>query len=164
MERDRVRALQLMQQALDLTAKETDKPALAQFHLHFADLLLNGAGYHEPWRLQYLTDLTQLPDYEEGYYGYRYGNRQGAPVDAQGNPVYYHIPKSYEAAQNDGERWRWMLSQAVEFDPARVSEVDMLFANFLRGQFGVQTMAGYGSFRSDDDGAKNESGTFALTR
>ena len=66
MERDRVRALQLMQQALVLTAKETDKPALSQFHLHFANLLLSGAGYHEPWRLQTLTDLTQLPDYEDG--------------------------------------------------------------------------------------------------
>ena len=162
MERDRVRALQLMQQALGLTVKETDKPALSQFHLHFANLLLSGAGYHEPWRLQTLTDLTQLPDYEEGYYGYRYGNRQGAPVDAQGNPVYYHTPASYEAARNDGERWRWMLSQAVEFDPARVSEVDILFANFLRGQFGETTMAGFGAFRSDEDGAKNESGTYAL--
>lgn len=77
MQRDRVRALQLMQQALEQTKDETDKAALAQFHFHFANLLLNGVGYHEPWRLQYLTDLSRLPDYEEGYSWYR-GNGRGA--------------------------------------------------------------------------------------
>src|SRR5262249_310216 len=160
MERDRARALQLMQQALPLTAKETDKPALARFHLLFANLLLHGAGQHDAWRLQYLTDLSKLPDYEEGHFWHG-GNTRGAPVDAQGNPIYYHIPKSYETAGNDGERWRWMLSQAAEFDPARVGEIDMLLASFCRGQFGVQTMAQFGRpFRGDKgDGA---TGTFAL--
>src|SRR5262245_9196200 len=103
MQRDRVRALQLMQQALGETKAEADKPALAQFHLRFANMLLQGAGYYEPWRLQYLTDLTQLPDYEEGYYYYR-GQQQGAPVDADGKPVYHKLPKSYETAASDGER------------------------------------------------------------
>ena len=160
MERDRVRALQLMQQALRLTAKETDKPALARFHLHFAQMLVQGAGWHDAWRLQYLTDLRQLPDYEEGYYG-NPGNTHGAPVDEQGNPIYYHVPKNYEAAANDGERWRWMLSQAVEFDPARVGEIDMQLAGFFRSQFGVQTMAYLGQvFRGDQD--QQKTGTFAL--
>ena len=61
----------------------------------------------------------------------------GAPVDADGNPVYHHMPKSYEAAKTDGERWRWMLAQVVEFEPKRANEMDMVFANFLREQFGV---------------------------
>jgi uncharacterized protein YfaS (alpha-2-macroglobulin family) len=155
-QRDRGRALQLMQDALKLTGKEKDKPALADFHLAFANLLLSGAGYHEAWRLQYLTDLSKLPDYDETrYYWYR-GENRGAPVDVNGQPIYYGIPKSYEAAVNDGERWRWMLSQAVEFAPGRASEIDMVLAHFMRGQLGVQTMAWYGS----NQGAKT--GTFAL--
>jgi uncharacterized protein YfaS (alpha-2-macroglobulin family) len=163
MERDRTRALQLMQQALPLTAKETNKPALARFHLHFGQLLLNGAGGHEPWRLQYLTDLSQLPDYEEGYYGRYRGNGRGAPVDANGDPIYYRVPKSYETAANDGERWRWMLTQAAEFDPNRVNEIDMQLANFFRSQFGVQTMAQYGRFGGNGGSSvENKSGTFAL--
>src|SRR5262249_40920871 len=85
-ERDRTRALQLMQQAQPLPARETDKNALAAYSLHFANLLLNGSGFHEPWRLQVLTDLSKLPDYEEGNFWYRGGN-QGAPVDAKGDPV-----------------------------------------------------------------------------
>lgn len=162
--RDRVRALQLMNQALPLALKDDDKAAVSQFHLHFANMLLQGAGYSEAWRLQVLTDLTQLPDYEEGYYWP--GNRNnGAPVDAEGNPVYHQVPKSYEAAQTDGERWRWFLLQAIEFNSTRRNEVDLIFANFLREQFGEQTMAYYGRwFRgdSDDDTKKNESGTYAL--
>jgi uncharacterized protein YfaS (alpha-2-macroglobulin family) len=165
MERDRVRALQLMQQALPLNAKETDKHALAEYHLHFANLLLNGGGYHEPWRLQYLTDLTKLPDYDEAGRGiWRDYSTVGAPVDADGNPVYHKMPKTYEAAATDGERWRWMLSQVAEYEPKRVNEMDVIFANFLREQFGVQTMAYYGwNYQPDeDDKAENKSGTYAL--
>jgi uncharacterized protein YfaS (alpha-2-macroglobulin family) len=173
-QRDRVRALQLMQQALPLTAKETDRPALASFHLEFANLLLSGSGFHEPWRLQYLTDLSQLPDYEEGYRWYG-GDNRGAPVDVEGKPVFHHVPKSYQDSQTDGERWRWMLTQAVEFNPARTSEVDIIFANFLRSQFGVQTMANYGfpqrggrravqaaPVKGKASGDGDESGTYAL--
>jgi len=164
LERDRVRALQLMQQALELTKNETDKTALAQFHFHFAAMLLHGSGYHETWRLQYLTDLTTLPDYEEGYYGYR-GEGHGAPVDVDGNPIFYHQPKSYQAAKSDGERWRWMLSQTVEFNASRLNEVENEFAKFMRSQFGVQTMAYYGRFMPDEDEAKDKDkkdGTYSL--
>src|SRR5205807_7550159 len=98
--RDRSRALQLMQQAMLLNLKDPDKVARAQFHFHCANLLLNGGGYYEPWRLQSLTDLAQLPDYQDGYNWYR-GNQPAAPADAEGNPVLYHVPASYEVAQND---------------------------------------------------------------
>ncbi len=159
-QRDRVRALQLMQQALELTKAETDKRALAQLHLHFAQLLLN-AGNHEPWRLQYLTDLGQLPDYDEGY-AWNRGDR-GAPVDADGNPIFYHTPKSYPDAHSDGERWRWMLSQAVEFDPSLRNEVDVLFADFLRQQFDVQTMAHAIRPFASNDSKDERAGIFAVS-
>ncbi|MBY0522870.1 MAG: hypothetical protein K2R98_05710 [Gemmataceae bacterium] len=157
--RDRVRALQLMQQGMNHTDKETDKKALAEFYLHFADQFM-GAADHESWRLQYLTDINQLPDYEDGDF-WNEGINRGAPVDEQGKAVFHFVPKSYEDAKSDGERWRWMLIQAAEYDPARASEIDMLFAGFLRSQFGVQTMAFYGWGRQDEN-RKDESGTFAL--
>jgi uncharacterized protein YfaS (alpha-2-macroglobulin family) len=172
MQRDRTRALQLMQQALDQTRQETRKVALARFHLSFANLLLNGGGEHAPWRLQYLTNLAELPDYEDGVYYPRFRggfgggfglNQRGAPVDADGNPILYHVPKSYADAQSDGERWRWMLVQAAEFNPALANEADMLFGNFLYSQFGVETMAQYGRpFRGAEDRDRNKSGTYAL--
>jgi uncharacterized protein YfaS (alpha-2-macroglobulin family) len=162
--RDRIRALQLFDQAVRLTEKETDKaagPEVAQFYFHYARVLMNGAGGYEPWRLQYLSDLSQLPDYDEGHY-YPRGSVQGAPVDEKGNPVLHHLPKGYDKAATDGERWRWLLVQGVEYDPSQRNSADMTFANFLREQFGVQTMAYYNRFLRHDDGSKNTSGTFAL--
>jgi hypothetical protein len=72
---------------------------------------LGNRGYYEAWRLQALTDLTKLPDYEKGYRYYG-GEDVGAPVDVEGNPVFYDVPESWEAAKSDGERWRWALSEA----------------------------------------------------
>src|SRR5262249_47991618 len=94
---------------------------------------------------------------------YHYGgDAQGAPVDAEGQPIYHRTPKSYESAKTDGERWRWALSQVVEYDPGRRSEVDVIFADFLRSQFGVPTMARYGRLFDEDDRKRDQSGTYAL--
>src|ERR1019366_9575277 len=85
--------------------------------------------------------------------------------DADGNPILHQIPKSYADAKTDGERWRWMLTQAMELDSNRVNEVDMIFANFMKTQLGVQTMAFYGwRFGNIDDqeDAGKKTGTFAL--
>ena len=54
-------------------------------------------------------------------------------------------PRSFDRRlESDGERWRWLLAQAAEFDPSLANESEMRFANFLREQFGVQTMAQFG--------------------
>ena len=162
-ERDRVRALQLMVQAMPLAHQDENHTDVGQFLLSLAEMLLNNRGFDEAWRLQYLTDLAQLPDYEEGW-GYGRDN-PGAPVDAQGNPVFHHVPKSFEAATTDGQRWRWALEQAAEFDPALADSVVLQRADFLWQQFGVQTMAYYGwrfGRMQTDDTKQNESGTYAL--
>ena len=57
-----------------------------------ANMLLGNRGYGDAWRLQYLTDLDKLPDYEEGYY-YGGGRGIGAPVNADGTPVYHHAAR-----------------------------------------------------------------------
>lgn len=162
-ERDRIRALQLMVRAIPLTKDDPAKSEVAGFYLSLSRLLLGNRGYADAWRLQYPSDLSQLPDYEEGWY---YGRETtGAPVDADGNPVYHHVPKSFDTAASDGERWRWALVQAMEASPDRLNEVRTEFANFLHNQFGVQTMAYYGAFmamQEKDDEKRDESGTYAL--
>ncbi|HZN33054.1 MAG TPA: MG2 domain-containing protein [Pirellulaceae bacterium] len=167
-ERDRVRALQLMTQAMPLAQKDDRKDEVSQFFLNYGELLLNNRGYYEAWRLQYLTDLTTLPDFDEGYFYYRDYN--GAPVDAEGKPNYHIVPASWEASKTDGQRWRWVLSQAIENSPTRLNAVRYHLAQFFEQQFGVQSMAqgrrgfGRGFFapQSDDDTKKDESGTYAL--
>ncbi|MFZ1934064.1 MAG: MG2 domain-containing protein [Thermoguttaceae bacterium] len=166
-ERDRVRALQLMLEAMPLAMKDDDHAAVGDFLQSLARMLLNNRGYDEAWRLQYLTDLNMLPDYESGW-GWEYGFRRqaaGAPVDADGHPVFYHVPKSFAAAANDGQRWRWCLQQTVEMNPQLLNSVRTQLADFLRNQFGVQTLAQWGwhfGRMATDDTKEDQSGTYAL--
>jgi len=135
-ERDRVRALQLMTQAIPLTKNDGDHSAVGSFYMALADMMMGQRGYSGAWRLQYKTDITKLPDYDAGYYyGYgRYGggSSRGAPVDKNDKPVYHKRPKTWAAAKTDGERWRWALLQAVEFSASLRDAVDYKFASFLK--------------------------------
>ncbi|MEJ2286156.1 MAG: MG2 domain-containing protein, partial [Desulfobacterales bacterium] len=166
--RDRVRALQLMQQSMGLAEEDPAKSEVAQFYLQFAGYIQQHRGSGQAWRLQYLTDLTRLPDYEPGY-GYHYDQRtQGAPVDDAGRPVYHELPESFETASSDGERWRWLLARAVQHNPAQKSYADHTWASFLHQQFGVQTLASYGAFFSRErplnreDREKNQSSPYEV--
>lgn len=183
-ERDRIRSLQLMQDAMGKALADNDKPQVAEFYFRFADMLLDRRFGGGAWRLQYLSDLSKLPDYDDGVpaYFYRGGNNRGAPVDADGKPVYHTLPKSWEEATTDGQRWRWCLLQASEFNPGVANRARLQFATFLRDQFDVQTMLQGGFFPrrgilpprpptgapgvpgpdSDDTTRKDESGPYAL--
>ena len=163
--RDRVRALQLHQQSLDLVSAQESQPgpqAARWLSEQFASALMHSNSYYQSWRLQILTNLSTLPDYEEGW-GYD-SQTQGAPVDADGKPVVYELPTSWEAANNDGERWRWTLEQAIRWHPPQKSQVRMTRARFLQSQFGVETLAQYGWWfgRGAPQDDKAETGTFAL--
>ncbi len=146
LERDRIRTLQLMTQAMKKSKGESSKRELANFHVSFAGMLIGYRGYSDAWRLQYLSDISSLPDYEDGY-RYAYGSAtQGAPVMQNGTPVYHGKPKNYAAAQSDGERWRWTLDNAIELDSTLSNQVRMTYANFLHQQFDVQTMSDYSAY------------------
>jgi uncharacterized protein YfaS (alpha-2-macroglobulin family) len=161
-DRDRVRAMQLFQQAMKAAEGEDNKHEPAEVLKQFAAALIYGDG-SQVFRLQSLTDLSTLPDYEEGW---RYGGQsQGAPVDAKGEPVFYSVPKSWEDAKSDGERWRWLLETMVEWDPSRRNDERYIRAQFLHSQFGVQTMAQFGILlreSSEDSEKPSEAGPWAL--
>ena len=164
--RDRTRALQLFQAALKLVDKQPQQrstDAAGRLLESFARAMLYGNDYRQAWRLQSLTDLSRLPEYEEGW-GYRSGPPPGAPVDMHGKPVFYDLPESWDKARNDGERWRWLLERLVQWQPELRNQERLERARFLRSQFGVQTLADYGGWfgqqTAEDDSAKT--GTFAL--
>ncbi len=167
-QRDRVRALQLYRDAnAQIAADAADaadaRAEIGQFYFNYATVLLGYRGHSESWRLQTLTDVDELPDYGEPYYGSR---NVGTPVDVDGNPVFYPIPDSWETANNDGERWRWLLTEAAEADPRRAVDAAQQWAQFLNQQFGVTTLryGAYGSFFTAgvDSGKQDESGVFEL--
>ena len=145
-DRDRVRSLQLLLEAIAL-AEEDDNATAAER----ADLWqtlgnqISSVRHGEAWKLQDLTDLSVMPEFEiseGGGYGY-YGRggwgapSKGAPVDKVGNPVFHHKPESWNTAKSDGERWRWAMAQVVQHVADRRSQVDLEWAGFLQSQFGV---------------------------
>ena len=170
--RDRVRGLQIYWQAVQVL-KQQDKPDssnkitndIAKLLDRMSLAVMHGNNHNQAWRLQTLTDLTELPDYEEGW-GHQRGQTQGAPVDADGNPVFYGIPNSWEASKNDGERWRWLLKEAARLNPNLRHRLRLRRANFLQSQFGVQSLArintGFGFNTLVPQGKPAETGTFAL--
>lgn len=151
-ERDCVRALQLMSQALHLLPEQLAASQRADFLQSFARVVRFRRTGSQVWRLQELTDLEKLPECEKRQYGWRRAPL-GAPVAADGTPVFYHIPETFRAARNDGERWRWLLHQARTIDSRRANSIHYEFAHFLWQQFGVQTMRSLPivPFRADDN-------------
>ncbi|MCA9230106.1 MAG: alpha-2-macroglobulin [Planctomycetales bacterium] len=164
--RDRARALQLYQQSMKLLEQGTKEQRLQAAALlldGYASALLHGGQYGQSWRLQALTDIDELPDYEEGWGQYS-RQPQGAPVDADGKPVLYDIPPTWEDAKNDGERWRWILEKSVQWNPELRTQERFTRARFLESQFGVETLANYGWWfgRRAEQDMPTETGTFAL--
>lgn len=171
LERDRVMALRLYHKALPLVTAQSGETEKTAFLDDFAAAVLLGRESGECWRLQYLTDLKELPDYDPGAAPWMWwrgggGSPRGAPVDADGEPVFYHIPDSWSGSVNDGERWRWLLTEKAKGGRAEAAAVELIFADFLRGQFGVQTMAN-GGFRpvknDDDEFSGRDDGPFSVS-
>ncbi|MEZ5942823.1 MAG: MG2 domain-containing protein [Planctomycetaceae bacterium] len=151
-ERDRVQALQWMVKANELNQGQFTGQDLANFWSIYKNILIANRYGGNAWRLQTLTDLTTLPDYEEGYgYGWRHQSSLGAPVDEEGNPVLYGIPESLDSAKSDGERWRYAMEQIVAAVPARRLTEDSELANFLFQQFGVHTLGASGIVLPSDE-------------
>ena len=164
-ERDRVRSLQLFDQAWKVAIESDAQDAVLRSIIDdYAQAIRAATQYSGAWAFQRLTDLETLPDYEEGYwYGYRGAQSGGAPVDSEGNPVFYEVPESFEAATTDGERWRWLLAKATRLVPEWKANYDVQYADFLWEQFGVHTLARYGWWeRQVEDAEDRKAGKYAV--
>ena len=150
-ERDRIRAIQLYLQALKhwpADGKDDNKAMLYSRLGAAISMARRGSG---AWRLQIDSDLTKLPDNEPGNRWHRGGrDPKGAPVNKEGDPLFYQTAATWEEAKNDGERWRYVLDRAVKLNPQLKDRYQSNWANFLHAQFGVTTMAHYGWFGTMD--------------
>jgi len=162
--RDRAQALIWMNIARLKMPENTTGTVRADFYWALAGQFLYQYQDPTPWELQDLTDLQTVPDYPELPEENRFRGRfydgeerpRGAPVDEQGNPIFIKVPESFDAAKTDGERWRWCLKKMAEADPQRTHEAQYQFAEFLRGQFGVQTLQQFGILLPRPDETKKE--------
>ena len=165
-ERDRIRGLQLLVEAEKYLAQSDYSDAeKGQFYIDFANSFMNYRGGSGSWELQTLTDISKLPDYQsqDNYYGRRYYGRpqSSAPVDEAGNPIFYAKPESFDAAKSDGERWRFLLDKAEQFESTKKMAMT-LRADFAYQQFGVQTIAGFNFNPANDTGDDKMSSIFKL--
>jgi uncharacterized protein YfaS (alpha-2-macroglobulin family) len=163
-ERDRARALQLLAQGLERARTDPDRAAAGRYVLTLARSAMGNSSEMDSWRLQALTPLDVLPDYDENPWRFfRWGHQQtGAPVEPDGTPVYHHVPESFAKAKSDGERWRWALAQAAEADAGLLDTARANLAAFLVGQFGTQTIRGTGIDEGPTEGPAETSGPYAL--
>ena len=142
--RDRIRALQLVRQSLVQT------PDGAGRHGSWAELGMILYD-HVAWKLQTLTPIDALPEWGEPG---PQGGTEGAPW-AHDGPVLYEIPASWEAAKNDGERWRLALAEMARLKPEQAFQTTLAVASFAQAQFGTETLASYGWWQQQDpDSAK----------
>jgi uncharacterized protein YfaS (alpha-2-macroglobulin family) len=142
--RDRIRALQLFRQALSVSQDDAKKSGIWE---NMTPVLRDG----EAWKLQTLAPLDTLPEWGEPG---PQGGTEGAPW-AKDGPVLFEVPASWEAAKNDGERWRFSLAEQARLTPARAANITMILADFSKSQFGVETLSSFGWWRQQDpDSAK----------
>ncbi|GAB5406038.1 MAG: hypothetical protein Aurels2KO_42690 [Aureliella sp.] len=151
---DRVRSMRWLRTAIDSFDQQDpgDSSLLARLHLELAETLL-GQQMAGQWRLQELTDLDQELNYDEIVNRNERMSSGGAPVKADGEPVLYIAPESWDAATNDGQRARYCLEQASK-NERHAPAAQNRWAAFLESQFAVTTMQQYswfGRIRADDN-------------
>ena len=140
---DRTRALQLLAGGLGHLDELGDGDGRADYFFLLDRALDLGRGGNHAWRLQRLTDLSTLPDRTDPDAFGRPAPSDGAPVGADGEPVFYGVPESWDAADSDGARRRWALARVAAVGPVHAARVTLERAAFLRLQFGVRTLRGW---------------------
>lgn len=135
-DRDRIAALRWGVASYQAAADDAEAAAACK---QLASDLSREASGRTAWRLQRLTDLESgPPEPLEGHQ--RRGSQSFAPVDADGVPIFYSLPTSWESAESDGERLRWAWAERSRRRPQTRHENDLAHAHFLHDQFGVQTL------------------------
>ena len=162
--RDRVRTLQLTFAAWEKI--QSDPKATADDKANVIDSMLFGLDHWNgnntaAWRLQILTDLSKLPDYDEQEGGDEPAN--GYPVNENGEPVFFKAAASWETAASDGERLFWLLNEKVKLGGRHSSEGRERIAHRLSAWFSVTSMVRSGLWgRATDHEKKSREGIAAV--
>ena len=162
-ELDRSRILQVLDSMRPLLAdKDLDRGLRGAYWRLFREVLESGRqGPAFVWRLQELSDLKTLPEPDPTRHGTTSSN--GPPVGRDGRPVFFSEPDSFDTAINDGERWRWCIEQEGRLSAHDEAYVRMVFADWLRELYGVQTLQRYGyRFPAPDEAGEGKAQRFAL--
>jgi uncharacterized protein YfaS (alpha-2-macroglobulin family) len=145
-EQDRLRALQCFLQA-HLTVEKGGAKEVEILRQIGNALTMSRTGSGRVWRLHLLTDLKAVPDYTEQV---EMITSEGAPVDAEGNPVWIDVPKSWETAASDGERWRWTMEEIARIDPTQATGEGLKWFGYCEAHYDVNTLASFSWWRQPE--------------
>ena len=158
-EHDRVKRLKCLKAIMPDLAKQTKLRQRWFWNEVVNALEMNGRNRGAAWKLQELTSLTEIPQVEEredrGDSDFEEGP---APVDENGEPIFYGLVKNWEDAKNDGERWMFANTARAAVDDFGRRNSARSLGVFAENQFGVYHLRGednltklIGDLRSLDD-------------
>ena len=142
-EHDRVKRLRCLEAIMPELSKQT-KLRQRWFWNEVVDALeMNERNRGAAWKLQELTLLTEVPLIEEKNGWSRSDFEEGfAPVDENGEPIFYEVPRTWAAAKNDGERWMYANAMRADVDEAGRRNSARSLGDFAENQFGVRKLRG----------------------
>ena len=147
-EHDRVKRLKCLKAIMPDLAKQTKLRQRWFWNEVVNALEMNGRNRGAAWKLQELTSLTEIPQVEEREnWGGSDFEEGPAPVDENGEPLFYGLVKNWEDAKNDGERWMFAnTARAAVDDFGRRNSARSLGA-FAENQFGVYRLRDEGDLK-----------------
>lgn len=137
-EHDRVKRLKCLKAIMPDLAKQTKLRQRWFWNEVVNALEMNGRNRGAAWKLLELTSLTEISQVEErenwGESDFEVGP---APVDENGEPLFYGLVKSWEDAKNDGERWMFANTARAAVDDFGRRNSARSLGVFAENQFGV---------------------------
>ena len=158
-EHDRVKRLRCLEAIMPEVSKQTKLRQRWFWNEVVGALEMNERNRGAAWKLQELTLLTEVPLIEEKKGWSRSDFEEGfAPVDENGEPIFYEVPRTWAVAKNDGERWKFANAMRADVDEAGRRNSAWSLGDFAYNQFGVHKLRGeadleklIGDLRSLDD-------------
>lgn len=145
-EQDRIRALRLLLRALELENGLDNEARLdvgpSRLYIDLANALVSDRSGQLAWRLDTLTDIDADLDYADLDAQKTFPNRY-AGVKPDGQPTFLQSASSWDAAESDGQRYRWAIERARNVESAVADEASMSWAAFLQSQYSVTTLSQY---------------------
>lgn len=149
--RDRIEALRCLVRAMTIAQDNENLKLLGILRFHTAKFLAGDPDFFHRYggtaapiqayaALGNLSELNELPAYVDRNESQQYRNVATLPVSVnpktgQREIIFYHASSSWETAQNDGERMRWLLNAAVQANPDLANAVNLFTATWCKTLF-----------------------------
>ena len=164
-EHDRVKRLKCLKAIMPDLAKQTKLRQRWFWNEVVNALEMNGRNRGAAWKLLELTSLTEIPQVEERENWGESDFEEGpAPVDENGEPIFYGLVKNWEDAKNDGERWMFANTARAAVDDFGRRNSARSLGVFAENQFGVYRLRYEGDLKKLIEDLKSLDDDETITR